>query len=303
MRRSGRLFIVLGVVLALAALLLAIVALSGGGDDGETVRTDEPEDVTIVQARREVPGHTVLTEEDVEEVVVSADTVTEDNANSVNEVVGFGYADDLVEGQSILRSRLEVAGTAADLEAGRRAISLPVTQNQMVAGLLREDDSIDLMFQINAEMTSVFPTTPLELPGDEQLDVEEVILPPFGEEPSPAPYPFEGEPGSRFTVVDADAGNPVTKVVLQNIRVMRIITEGEGVTGEQAESGFLVLDVSPSEAELVATMANLGNYSVMLRGPDDEETVTTPGVNMERLVTEYDLPMPKTIRLPGAGAQ
>jgi hypothetical protein len=41
MRRNGRLLIVLGVVLLLGALILAVVALSGGEDDG-TPSADRP---------------------------------------------------------------------------------------------------------------------------------------------------------------------------------------------------------------------------------------------------------------------
>ena len=54
---------------------------------------------------------------------------------------------------------------------------------------------------------------------------------------------------------------------------------------------------------MVHMLTTVGSYHVMLRGGDDEEVVATAGLNMEMLVTEYDLPVPKTVRLPGAGAQ
>lgn len=307
MRRSGRLFIVLGVVLALAALLLAIFALAGGDDDDDTSGGggggEQVRDVTVVQVKRDIDAHTKLVEDDLEEVTVKSDTITEDNARDISEVIGFAYKEDLTEGQRILRSRLEVSGVAEELEPGRRAISLPVDENQLVAGLVRQDDSVDLIFQINALLTRVIPANGIELPEENTLQLAEVTIPPFGEDPDPAPYPFEGEAGSRFVVYDNDNGNPVTKMVLQNITVLRVIRMGSAAEGEQEEGGFLVLDVSPTEAELIAMMTNLTNYSVALRGPEDDEIVTTPGVNLELLVTEYDLPVPKTVRLPGAGAQ
>jgi pilus assembly protein CpaB len=292
------------VVLALAALLLAIFALAGGDDDdGGDSGGDEARDVTIVQVRRDIPAHTTLTEDDLQETTVASDTITEDNAKDISEAIGFAYSEDLTEGQRILRSRLEVSGVAEELEAGRRAISLPVTQNQLVAGLIRQDDRVDLTFQVNAELVRVIPSTPLELPEELTLDLSEVIVPPFGEQPNPAPYPYAGEPGSRFVMLDEDNGNPISKVVLQNVRVLRVIEAGGIEDTDESEGGFLVLEVSPAEAELLAMMTNLGSYNVMLRGPEDTELVGTPGVNLELLVTQYGMPVPKTIRLPGAGAQ
>lgn len=306
MRRSGRLFIVLGVVLALAALLLAIFALAGGDDGEQEASTDEtgPTDVTVVQAKVEVPAHTVLKEADLEEVVVSSDSVTGDEANDIGEVVGFAYAEDLVEGQRVLRSRLEISGIAEELEPGKRAISMPVDKNNLVAGLIRQDDSIDIIYEFNAQLTRVTPTTPLELQDNLELRGD-VVIPPFGEEPDPEPYPFPGEPGSRFIVTDADFGNPVAKVVLQDIHVLRVINAGAatptGDTASSNESDYLVLEVDPTQAELIHMMLNVGTYQIMLRGPEDAEIATTPGMNMELLVTTYDLPVPKTVRLPVAG--
>jgi Flp pilus assembly protein CpaB len=133
------------------------------------------------------------------------------------------------------------------------------------------------------------------------------VIPPFGEQPDPAPYPYPGEPGSRFVITDANSGNPIAKVVLQNIRVLRVITPSTiaGGTGNQnnQDDNFLVLEVTPEQAELVHMMTNVGTYHVMLRGGEDEEVVATRGVNLELLVTQYNIPVPKTVRLPGAGAQ
>jgi len=308
MRRSGRLFIVLGVVLALAALLLAIFALSGGDSPDDEVSTDDPQptDVIVVQVNRDIPAHTVLKEADLEEVTVSTDDVTGDEANTVGEVIGFAYADDLSDGKRILSSRLEISGIAEELEPGKRAISMPVDKTNLVAGLIRQDDSFDIIYEINVDLTRVSPTTPLELRDSLELRTD-VVIPPFGEDPDPAPYPYPGEPGSRFIVTDTDFGNPVSKVVLQDIRILRVIAAGAtvpgGGEGATNESDFLVLEVDPTQAELIHMMLNVGTFQVMLRGPDDTEIATTPGLNLETLVTGYDLPIPKTIRLPAAGAQ
>ncbi len=157
MRRSGRLLIVVGVVMGLAALLLAIFALSGGDDDdggsGDTTGSDPtPQDITIVQATKNLDPHVKLTAADLEEVVVNESELLNpaDHPRRINEVIGFAYSEELVEGQQILRSRLEVSGIAEELVPGSRAISMLVDQNNLVAGLIRQDDSIDIVYEINA---------------------------------------------------------------------------------------------------------------------------------------------------------
>jgi pilus assembly protein CpaB len=312
MRRSGRLLIVVGVVMGLAALLLAIFALSGGDDDdgGETTeRPDTPQEITIVQATKNLDPHVKLTAEDLEEVVVNESDLLnpDDHPRRINEVIGFAYSEELVEGQQILRSRLEVSGIAEELEPGSRAISILVDRNNLVAGLIRQDDSIDIVYEINANLLRVSPSTPLEA-SDELALTTDLVIPPFGESPDPAPYPYPGEPGSRFVITEANAGNPVAKTILQNIRVLRVITPSSSSTGTggsqgQNDGSFLVLQVTPDQAELVHMMSTVGSYQVVLRGTEDEEIVTSMGVNMELLITEYELPVPKTVRLPEAGAQ
>jgi Flp pilus assembly protein CpaB len=312
MRRSGRLLIVVGVVMGLAALLLAIFALSGGDDDdgGETTqRADTPQEITIVQATKNLDPHVKLTAEDLEEVVVNESELLnpDDHPRRINEVIGFAYSEELVEGQQILRSRLEVSGIAEELEPGSRAISMMVDRNNLVAGLIRQDDSIDIVYEVNAELLRVSPTTPLEV--SDQMDLTtELVIPPFGETPDPEPYPYPGEPGSRFVMTEANGGNPIAKTVLQNIRVLRVITPSSttaatGGSQSQNEGSYLILQVTLDQAELVHMMTTVGTYHVVLRGTEDEEIVPSMGANMELLVTEYELPVPKTVRLPEAGAQ
>jgi Flp pilus assembly protein CpaB len=151
MRRSGRLLIIVGVVMGLAAVLLALFALSGD-DDGskDSNPTDSgptPQDITIVQAKRAIEPHVKLTADDLEEVVVKDTELLniDDHPRRINEVIGFAYSEELVEGQQILRSRLEISGIAEELEPGTRAISMTVDRNNLVAGLIRQDDSIDIV--------------------------------------------------------------------------------------------------------------------------------------------------------------
>ena len=323
MRRSGRLFIALGAGLAVVAVGLVLVVLfSGGGDNGdessETDSQEEVRDITVIVAAREVPAHTVLTEEDLVEETHSSDQVPEDAMRSTVEAVGFAYAEDLLPGQVLVESNRELPGLANRISPGRRAFPLLVSGENLIAGQIRDDDHIDVIFSVRTALIRVNPTYPIEILdqfelGDvppESLDPEDpesrppgVSLPEFGAPPEGPTYPFPGEPGSRFWLSDEEDGDPIGKMILQNVRVLRVISASPTETDSQVEGNFLILDLDPVEAELVQYLTEYGIYRIVLRGPDDEDIVQTPGVTMNTLVDSWGLLVPKTVRLPEAGAQ
>jgi Flp pilus assembly protein CpaB len=307
MRRNGRLLIVLGVFLLVGALVLAIFALTGGDTD-ETVAADRPrpQDTTIVRARRDVDAHTVLRMDDVEEVVVKDDTLSGNEVRTVGEAIGLAYRTDLVQNQIIMRDGLEVSGIAQELEPGTRAMSIPVDRTNLVAGLVRQDDRIDIIYKVNLSLLRVNPTRPLELP--DRLDLSDLPIELDGydidEVPDGPVYPYPGDPGSRFAVTESDSGNPVVRIVLQNLRILRVVQPSATAQAGGAQGGdFLVLEVTGEQAELLHMMQTVGTFQIVLRGTEDEATLATSGLNMELLVTQYGLPVPATITLPGPGAE
>jgi pilus assembly protein CpaB len=242
----------------------------------------------------------LLKADDLEEVEVKEDTVAEDSVRSASEVIGFAYDTDLLKGQRIVRTSLEEQGLANELTEGKRAISVPVAKHNLLGGLLREDDHIDLIYDMRVELLRILPTEPLELPENMELKDANITLVPYGQQPGPT-YPYPGEPGSRFAVVDPEEGDPLVKLILQDVRVIRIITPDEEAGVNDAD--YIVLEVDPQQAEVINFMMNHGTFQVALRGTDDVQQVTTSGVNYQNLVTQYGFPIPSTIRLPGPGAQ
>lgn len=327
MRRSGRLFIILGAGLGLIALgLVAVVLLAGGDDNGDeptdtaVQEEEEPTEITVIVAARDVPAHTILTAEDLREEVLMSDEVADDALRSTVEAIGFSYAEDLLEGQPLVESQREQPGLANRVDPGRRALPLLATPLNLLGGQLRDDDHVDVVFSISVELQRINPTYPLEMPDNLQLsdiegsggeegvegglEIPGVILPEYGQEPPGPTYPYPGEPGSRFWLSDIDAGEPVGKLVLQNVRVLRVITPtlAEGGTQGEEES-YVVLDLDPVQAELVQYLSNYGTYQFILRNPEDDDTATTPGITLNSLVDNWGLVVPKTVRLPQAGAQ
>jgi hypothetical protein len=172
--------------------------------------------------------------------------------------------------------------------------------------LIRQDDHVAIVYKVRLNLLRVNPTRPIEVSDNLQLsdipielegyDIEEV--------PDGPVYPYPGDPGSRFAVTESDGGNPVVKVVLQDLRVLRVIQPSAGAqAGGSNESDYLVLEITPEQAELLHLIQTVGTYQIMLRGTEDTASVDTSGINMETLVTEYGLPIPSTITLPGPGAQ
>jgi hypothetical protein len=186
----------------------------------------------------------------------------------------------------------------------------------LIAGQIRDEDHIDIIFNTRTAMTRVSPTYPFELtdslelrdaPGETIVDeggrLPGVSLPEYGNAPEGPVYPYAGEPGSRFWISDTLDGDPVGKMVLQNVRVLRVIAASLGEANPQVEGNFIILDLDPVESELVRFLVENGTFQIVLRSPDDEELVQTPGVTMNMLVDNWGLTVPKTVRLPEAGAQ
>ncbi|MDI3340165.1 MAG: Flp pilus assembly protein CpaB [Sphaerobacter sp.] len=324
MRKSGRLFILLGVALALVAAVLAIVAWRGGstspGEGGQQAAK-----ATVVVAARDIPANTVLSADDVEVTEVDRSTVGPGSATSPGQVVGMATSGDLVKGQQILAANLVAPGLTFDLAAGHRAIALPVDRVNALGGMIRPDDRIDIIYSVRMKLTRVVPSEPLEVRDTTAGYAQDggLTLPPPG--PGGAPtYPYPGEPGSRFVVEDTTDGNPVTKIVVQNVRVLRVIagetavnstadpnaggnaeptpTAPEGAPALLPNADLLVLEVDPQQAEVIKfLMDNDGSYQIALRPQGDDGAASTTGVTYDQLVSQYGLPVPKTVRLPGGG--
>lgn len=331
MRRSGRLFIALGAGLALVAVgLVLVVLLSNGGDDEDPESTtgqtetdvDEPREITVIVAARNVPAHTSIAAEDLTEQVVSSADVPSDALRTNVEAIGFAYAVDLVEGQALLQTNRELPGLANRIEPGKRAVALPVDAQSLVGGQVRDDDHIDIIFNTRVTLQRVNPTYPLEAADaieleDIRVEIEEgeeptdgVVLMEKGQPPLGPSYPYPGEDGSRFWLTDVIAeGDPVGKLLLQNINVLRVVSSSTSATAAEGESGddesgeFLILELDPTQAELVDFLSKSGTYQIALRNPEDEEIATTPGVTMNTLVDNWGLTVPKTVRLPEAEGQ
>lgn len=334
MRRGGRLFIILGVGLALVAALLVVFSLTKNNNNKTppVVQVTPDASVSVLQAAHDIPANTVIREEDVKVVKVDRGAAANGAATSASQVIGLATNGDVVSGQQILMANLVSPGLTNLLTNGKRAVALPVDRLSALGGMIRADDYIDIVYSARLNLSEVLPTSPIstELPPQQySMDQKALELPPPGQ--GSAVYPIPGQPGSVFTVTDGGNGSPVTKVVMQNIRVLRVIAGNEAVndsafatpTPTPAPSGtatpapqapggnvptplpstdMLVLEVEPQQSELIKFLEdNQGRYQVVLRAPNDHATPTTTGMTYDQLMSTYGLPAPKPIQVPSGG--
>ena len=326
MRKGGRVFILLGVVLAIAAAILAIVAFSDSDEDAD----DDPDQVmvSVVEAVRDIPANQVITEDDVEVTEVEEGTVASNTARTPGQVIGLAAAGDIVSGQRVLMANLSTPGLSHLIEDGMRAVAVPIDRVNALGGMIRSDDRIDLIYSMDLEIEDRFEDftdllrdqqTPDPVEGEELPPIQDLIT----------AFPFPGEHGSIFAIRTSDGNEPVTKLILQNIRVVRVIAgdvtvdeDGrfvvEEATNDDDENAdendaptepdrlpsadLIVLEVTPEAAELVKFILDYdGRFQVALRSPDDGEEVETPGMTYRQMVEDLGLPIPLPIQIPEEG--
>jgi pilus assembly protein CpaB len=292
--------------------------------------------VSVVEARRNIAANRVITAEDLRVVEVEESTIGPGTARSTGQVIGLTTSGSVVNGQRILMANLASPGLSHLVDDGLRAVAIPIDRLNALGGMVRVDDNVDIVFSVCLNLINMFPfeayadpsQTDQPEPVDVVFDGSDPTLPASTapDKPQlPLVIPAPGEPGSRYLVVDQEEGSPVTKVVLQNIRVVRVIAGDVEVDSDAAarpaaetpeptdpatdpdlepphrlpRSDLLILEVNAEQAELIKFMLDTsGRFLIVLRSTGDNGDDETAGMSYERLVTELGLPVPITIEVP-----
>lgn len=319
MRKNGRLFIILGVGLACLAVALAFLMFTNANSSQAVEKEAAP--VRVVIAARDIPQHQILRAEDLMEEQVDKDLLKGGEVLVKSEVIGKASKTALVKGQRLMSADLEISGLTNDIEKGKRAVAMPVDRLNTVGGLLREGDYIDIIFSVKVNLLYVLPGLPIEFDTATAAEHEgKIVLPntPSGE---PSPYLYPGEPGSRFKMRGTDGKtDPLAKVVVQDVRVLRVSSAPAPVEGQQqqqqptnAVGDIVVLELTNEQAEVVKFIMDNGAvgengapstaYTFILRAKDDHEPVTSTGITYDLLVSNYELPAPRSVQLPNEEKQ
>ena len=307
MRKNGRLFIILGVGLACLAVALAFLMFQNAGQSRAVEKA--PVTVKIVTVTKDVAAHKQFTEADLGEETVDKDLLSGGEVFTKSEVLGSAPKVGLIKGQRVKKGDLETGGLSNDIAAGKRAVTIPADHLNLAAGLLRDSDYIDLVFSTKVTLSYVLPSRPIEVDTATAADVEFKPTLPASPPSDPSSYAYPGEPGSRFKIQGQDKkGDPVSKVILQDIKVLRVVAAPAPQQNQQQQqqeqaapkADVLILELTNEQAEVMKFILDNGaTYSFAIRAKDDHEPVQSSGITFDVLITNYQLPTPKSVRLPG----
>ena len=253
-RRRSKLYIVVGVIVALLVAGTVYVALQASGLT--TSRDVEMREVVV--ATRDIPARKAIEEGDVIVRTVVADATNETAFRRLDEVLGRIAGTPVATGQLVTRNVLASTTegqTFSILDAGAefdpngpdvRAVSLTVADANAVAGTLVPGQKVDLIV-----------TMPLN------------------------PEVGQTEVGAEAQAADVIPG-PSTKVTLQSITILARTGEVYIVRAD--------LETAEKVAELVAVG---GTFTMALRPMEDDRTADTEGSTVDRLVEEFGFPVPR----------
>ena len=301
MKRSNRLLILLGILVAITGGLLAVVVANGsgtsssGGAEASATPTAEPT-VQVVIAKTDINLGDKITADmlDLKTMTLSARTALgQDTYDSTDQVIGRIAGGRISAGQALVPSRdFLTPGSMADgqdisgaIATNMVAVSVELDQTNGVGTLIVPGDHVDIILSVYTDQLTIDSKdaagNTLSLTGGTQVTSKMVIqnrkilatlLQPVAAGPTAAPE-ANGSPAAVAPV-------PTTPIVQFNGRHM-----------------IAVIEVKPDEAELIrwaqrAETEGLQNYidlAYVLRSDKDNALpdAVTPGITFRMLVDKY----------------
>jgi Flp pilus assembly protein CpaB len=268
-KRSNRLVILVGVLLAVLAFVGIIVVLNQN-QPGEQVG---PAMETVLVATDDIAIGDPVTPDRVETRQVEADAVVGAPLRDVSQVQGQPALFAIPAGTQVSQASIGLAqgaqNIAGQLLDGERAISFVVDRAQGLDFLLQAGDHVDII------MTTQL--LPFLVPDDESIRTVKTMLQnkrvlyvsDTNLEPEVAPTP------------NPDGTVPPPQAPINNV--------------------VIIFAGSDQDAEIIRyaqrTATDIGDgvsstLSVILRGADDESLQETTGISIEQLLEDYGLPVP-----------
>jgi Flp pilus assembly protein CpaB len=289
-KRSNRLVILVGVLLAVLAFVGVLFVLNqggGGGPEGDDELTQN-----VLVATEDIAIGDPVTPDVVEVREVPLDAVEGTAYSDPSQLSGREAVREIPAGAQVNR---EATGDAlgevcisCSLEPGEKAIAFQVDRVTGLDFLILPGDHIDLV--LNQRIPVVQPTT------------ETVNSPPAQQ---------------RFEAVAGLESAPTVKTVLQNKRVIYVSqarttavgggeqSPGTDGGGEEAPaeitSVIIVFAGTDQDAELIKLAQNdvtsTGPLTAVVRNRDDDVNEATTGVTLSLLIERYGVPVPNIVLL------
>jgi Flp pilus assembly protein CpaB len=285
-KRSNRLVILVGVLLAVLAFVAIVILLN------QREAEVAPEEVreTVLVATQAIEIGDPVTPDVVEEQQILPEAVQTTPLRSTTQVSGQPALFPIPAGSQVTAEAIGL-GTGADvniaarLEAGEKAISFQVDRATGLDFLVKEGDSIDIVVS-------------------QQISVLQETADSAANEDPEAP--------ARFEAVTGLSDQRTVKAILQDKRVLYVSatrafapepvdTDGDGVPdaeGEQApiDSVIIVFAGTAQDAEAIKYAQNdlseVGFLTAIVRHAEDDAVEETLGITIDQLVEEYGLRIP-----------
>jgi len=262
--KRSKLYIGVGLVMALLVAGIVFVALRGTGLSGPRVTMRQ-----VVVAAREIPSRKPIEEGDLAMRSVPVDLTNETAFTRIDEVLGRVSAVPVATGELLTRSMLASASsgqTFSILEPGAsfdpngpdlRAVSVSVPDDRAVAGTLVPGQRVDLIVTV-------------------------AINPELGQTPAPARSPAPAASAGAQVLP-----GPSTKVTLQMLTIL-------------ARNGAIyILRADLATSEKISELAAAGGqFTMVLRPDEDGRTAVTVGSTFDTLLKEFGFPVPRQPAFP-----
>lgn len=285
MKRSNRLVILVGVLLAVLAFVAVVILLN---QRDEPTAPEEEARATVLVATRDIAIGDEVTPDDVEVAEIDPEAVSGTalvdpsqlaNRVALREVPAGAQVNVEVFGQ--LSGTVDIV---SQLQPGEKAIAIQVDRVTGLDFLIKQGDQIDVVIAQNLQ---VLQPTADSLANPDQ--------PP------------------RFETIQGLENARTVKSVLQDKRVLYVSEtriqpdepepSPEPETGEQQpeveqpiERVIIVFAGTEADAELIKFAqrddGELGAFSVILRHPDDDAIEETEGLTIDALIERYGVPVP-----------
>ena len=291
MKRSNRLIILVGVLLAVLAFVAIVILLNQRGEAAA------PEDVTatVLVATQDIAIGDPVTPDAVEEQQIDPEAVQGTPLTSSTAVSGQPALFPIPTGSQVTAEAIGIGSTvttniAALLEPGEKAISFQVDRVTGLDFLVKPGDYIDIVV---AGTVDVVQET-----ADSAANPDENAAP-------------------RFEAVAGLEDQRTVKAILQDKRVLYVSStraiapepvdaDNDGVADpeqpEQAvvDSVIIVFAGTAQDAELVKfaqrDLGEVGFLSAIVRHVDDDAIEETIGITFDQLVSEYGVRIPDIVQ-------
>ncbi|MDQ4034397.1 MAG: Flp pilus assembly protein CpaB [Chloroflexota bacterium] len=292
MKRSNRLVILVGVLLAVLAFVAIVILLN---QREEAVAPEEVRE-TVLVANQDIAIGDPVTPDVVEEREIDPEAVQGTPLTSTTAVSGQPAvfpipAGSQISGEAIGLGNNLAVNLPALLNPGEKAIAFQVDRVTGVDFLLKPGDTIDV---VTSQLINVLQET-----ADSAANADDT-----------APPRFEAIPG-------LEAARSV-KAILQDKRVLYVSatraqeqepvdTNGDDVINEEDEqpaqaaidSVIVVIAGTAQDAEVIKFAQNdlseVGSLTAIVRHADDDAVDETLGITIDQLVEEFGLRVPNIV--------